>query len=110
MQVDLLHIFSLRFKNIRKLRGLAPSNSPITDPPEGGRKIPPKVKNELVGWMSGFDFEVEIFQKKKFQAQLGNFLEQKMRADKRSASVVFCLFFGQFMAVAILLIFGGIKE
>jgi hypothetical protein len=37
--------------------------------------------------MSGFDFEVEFF-KRKIQAQLGNFLEQKMRADKRSASVV----------------------
>jgi hypothetical protein len=38
--------------------------------------------------MSGFDFEVEIF-KKKFQAKLGNFLAQKMRANKRSALVVF---------------------
>lgn len=49
----------LEAKNQSNAEGETPSYSPITDPPEGGRKIPPKVKNELVWWMSGFDFEVK---------------------------------------------------
>jgi hypothetical protein len=38
----------LEAKNQSNAEGETPSYSPITDPPEGGRKIPPKVKNELV--------------------------------------------------------------